>query len=87
MTRVDELNAAKDKPSLVDQFLSSLNSYTGLLKTRTEHKRLQTVRDAVSDDWYNYVEWDDGRQCVTARPQYKWRSRINNKYHLKLKAS
>ena len=86
LTRVDELNAAKVKTGIVDQFLSSLNSYTGLLKARTEHKRLMALRDSVSDDWYNYVEWDEGRQCVTPRPQYSYRNRMNSKYHLKLKA-
>lgn len=86
LTRVNELNAAKVKTGIVDQFLSSLNSYTGLLKARTEHKRLMALRDSVSDDWYNYVEWDDDRQCVTPRPQYSYRNRMNSKYHLKLKA-
>lgn len=86
LTRVDELNAAKVKTGIVNQFLSSLNSYTGLLKARTEHKRLMALRDSVSDDWYNYVEWDEGRQCVTPRPQYSYRNRMNSKYHLKLKA-
>ena len=84
-SRMRELNRKTGKEKRLDEMLSSANSYTGLLKNRTEHRRISLLRNMILDQWGGYVSWDDRRQCVTCLPRYRWRKRINDKYHLKLK--
>ena len=85
MERVEELNETKNKAANIDDFIASVNSYTGQLKNRTEHKRLTLLRESISPDWFQYVEWDEKRSCVVPVQEYSLRSRMNKKYHLKLK--
>lgn len=59
--------------------------YTGLLKNRTSFRRICQLRDTISHDWWQWLEWNQRRQCVASKPQYTFRARINNKYNLKLK--
>ncbi len=84
LQRVRELNRIADKESNIDAFLCSMNSYFGLLKQRTDYKRLIKLRDAIDPSWWRYVRWDEKRQCVTTQEEYSWRERMNRKYHLKL---
>lgn len=83
--RVAELNRIENKDARIDAFLSSMNSYFGLLKQRTDYRRLIALRDAVDPEWWEYVQWDEKRRCITPRPEWSWRERMNKKYHLKLK--
>lgn len=83
--RVAELNRAFNKEAAIDRFLSSMNSYFGLLKQRTDYGRMLKLRDAISEDWWRFVQWDSERCCVTCRDEYRWRERMNRKYHLKLR--
>lgn len=85
LTRVRELNLVEDKAATIDTFLSSMNSYFGLLKQRTDYRRMLRLRDEISQDWWQFVRWDARRKCVTAQPCWSWRSRMDRKYHLNLK--
>lgn len=84
-TRVRELNRIRDKEHAIDVFLSSMNSYFGLLKQRTDYRRLTKLRDAITPEWWQFVQWDDRRKCVTAQPFWCWTARMERKYHLNLK--
>ena len=57
----------------------------GLLKNRTSYKRICTLRDAIVDEWWRWLDWDQRRQCVVSKPQHTFRQRLCKKYHLKLK--
>ena len=57
----------------------------GLLKQRTDYRRMLRLRDEISQDWWQFVRWDARRKCVTAQPYWSWRSRMDRKYHLNLK--
>lgn len=83
--RVKELNAERDKLGDLDKFVASVNSYTGLLKGRTDFKRLQSIRDLIDDKWWTMCFWNDKKQCLGYLPDYTIRQRLNNKYHLHLK--
>ena len=85
VSRVRELNAVADKIQHIDSFVSSINSYTGLLKGRTDFGRLQQLREMIHPDWWNLCDWDARRLCVVYRPQYSVKARLNQKYHLKIK--
>lgn len=85
LARVRELNGVEDKAARIDAFLCSMNSYFGLLKQRTDYRRLLRLRDEIAPDWWQYVQWDDRRKCVTALPYWTWTARMDRKYHLKLR--
>jgi len=69
----------------IDALVETFNSYGGLLKNRTDHKRLMDLKDKLSSEWWQWLEWDKRRQCVTYKPEYSINERLNKKYHLKLK--
>ena len=70
---------------LADRFISTINSYTGLLKNRTSFRRVCQLRDAIADDWWQWIDWDQRRLCVMSKPQHTFRQRLCKKYNLKLK--
>lgn len=84
LTRVAQLNTVHGKRYLVDVFLSSVNSYFGLLKQRTDYRRMMELKDAIAPSWWEFVRWDEERYCVTCREEFSWRTRMDRKYHLKL---
>lgn len=66
----------------LENFLSSVNSYFGLLKTRTDHKRLLALLQVINLDWWYYCHYNPQRQCIAANESYSHRNLINSKYHL-----
>jgi hypothetical protein len=74
-----------EKYDAIDRFIAVVNSYTGNLKNRTSRKRLQRIREAIGADWWQWLEWDEVRNCVVSKPEHTFRERINRKYHLRLK--
>lgn len=83
LNRIHELNGERYKD--IDAMVSSFNSYSGLLKSRTDYARLISLRDEVATCWWKWLAWDQRRLCITYKPQYSIHSRLNNKYHLHLK--
>jgi hypothetical protein len=88
LARIEEYNqlSTVEKYRELDRFISTVNSYTGLLKNRTSFRRITVLRDSLSQDWWQWLDWDSRRQCVVSKPQYTFRARLNDKYHLKLKS-
>ena len=88
LARIEEYNKllTVEKYRELDRFISTVNSYTGLLKNRTSFRRVCQLRDAIADDWWQWLDWDARRQCVVSKPQHTFRARLNDKYHLKLKS-
>lgn len=87
LERITEYNhiPSLEKYIYLDRFISTVNSYTGLLKNRTSCKRICQLREAIADDWWAWLDWDQRRLCVISKPNYTFRARLNDKYHLKLK--
>ena len=87
MDRINEYNqmATVEKYKELDRFISTVNSYTGLLKNRTSYRRICMLRTVIASDWWQWLDWDQRRLCVISKPQYSFRARLNSKYHLKLK--
>ena len=80
---VDGLNKRQYKD--IDRMASMFNSYGGLLKNRTDHKRLVELRDRLSPEWWQWLDWNENRKCVNFKHEYSINERLNKKYHLKLK--
>lgn len=57
----------------------------GLLKNRTDFKRMMWLRDSVCPYWWTMCGWDGRRQCVTCLPGYTLRDRLNRQYNLHIK--
>ena len=88
IARVKEYNAIpnNEKYYHLDRFISTINSYTGLLKNRTSFRCICQLRYTIALDWWQWLEWDYRRQCVVSKPQHTFRQRLCKKYHLKLKS-
>ena len=87
ISRINEYNKmpTADKYYHLDRFISTVNSYTGLLKNRTSYKRIMVLKETIADDWWQWLDWDQRRLCVVSKPQHTFRQRLCKKYHLKLK--
>lgn len=83
--RICELNNITDKKANIDNFVSAVNSYTGLLKNRTDYRRIQQLVNRISDEWWEMCRWNKRKQCVAYLPEYSVNNRLNRKYRLRLK--
>lgn len=80
---IEELNRSKHKD--IDKMVSVFNSYSGLLKNRTDHRRLIQLKNKLSPEWWLFLEWDERRLCLVCKQEFKIYERLNDKYHLNLK--
>ena len=85
LSRIEEFNSLTEKYDNIDRFVSSVNSYLGLLKSRTSYRRIQKVIGKIAPEWWQWLQWDARRQCVIFQPGHTLNDRLNNKYNLKIK--
>ena len=87
IARIHEYNQLpiEDKYRELDHFISTVNSYTGLLKNRTSYNRIIQLKATVGEEWWQWLDWDQRRLCVISKPTHTLRTRLCKKYHLKLK--
>lgn len=87
LARIREYNqlTAVEKYRELDRFISTVNSYTGLLKNRTSYSRIMALKAAIGKDWWHWLQWDSRRQCVVCMEGFTERGRLSLKYHLRLK--
>ena len=78
--RINELNERRYKD--IDEMMDMFNSYGGLLKTRTDYKRLLELRDKLAPEWWQWLEWNDDKLCLAYRAGWSEAERLNRKYHL-----
>lgn len=83
--RIKQIDKLEDKYQNLDAFVASFNSYSGLLKNRTDYRRLQRLKDMMHPDWWQWLSYDERRQCLVYLPDYTVKARLNTKYNLKLK--
>ena len=72
----------KPREEQIEKFLSSMNSYFGVMKGTNGYARLRDVLDLMNPAWLEYVEWNKNRLCLQAKPEYSERNRIINKFNL-----
>ena len=66
--QVEVMNRIVDKKNNIDKFLASVNSYTGITKSRTSFKATQEIRRRICEKWWEFLDWDSRRQCVVCKP-------------------
>lgn len=81
VTCVRNQNKAVSIRRLVE-FLASINSYTGTLKTRNGYALLRNLWDRVNESWKEYCELDLKRCCVVAKDGYRTNQLLSKKYNL-----
>ncbi len=69
----------------IDKMLQCFNSYSGLLKNRTDYKRLVALKDMLSEDWWKWIEWNENKLCLSYKDGHSVNERLDRKYSLKLK--
>ena len=82
-TRIAEYNEVKDKEACLDNLIASVNSYTGILKNRTDYKRMIRFVGMLDDEWKSMLTWDKRRLCVVAKEGYKRRDILFKLYNIR----
>ena len=87
LSRVDEFNAMAERKrnEVLPMLICSMNSYTGMLKNRTDYKRLVSLCDGLDDGWKKRVVWNKDKICLNVAPKYDIRRFYNHKYNIHLK--
>lgn len=80
---IKEMNVSRYKD--IDKMVATFNSYSGILKGRTDHKRLIDLRNKLSEDWWKWLAWDAKRNCLVYQEYYSMNRRLDRKYNLHLK--
>lgn len=80
---IEGLNACPYKN--IDRMVASFNSYSGLLKARSDYKRLLDLRGKIGKEWWQWLAWDDRRKCLVFQEYYSPNRRLDRKYKLHLK--
>lgn len=64
----------------LEAFLSSINSYLGLLKHRTNYGVIRDMAELVSPKWLKYCHYNDDRRCFEANDGYGHHDILANTY-------
>lgn len=83
--KIRALNALRNKEAHLEQFLSTMNSYIGMLKNRTDYYKMMALLRMVSLEWWHYCFWNVRRQCISPVPSQRHRQRVCRRYGLKIK--
>jgi hypothetical protein len=83
--RIHDLNRCCNKEKMIDKMQSSFNSYSGMLKNRTDYGRLERLREMLHPDWWCYFTYNEHRHCLQCKPEYSKKARLKRKFNLKLK--
>lgn len=67
----------------VERALSTLNSYLGICKNVNGYNQAMLILRELSAKWWECLTFDRRRVCIQALPDYSYRNRIINKFHLK----
>ena len=71
-------------PWMLGHFLSSVNSYFGMMKHRSAYRIIRRLADMVSPEWLRYCHFDNDRRCFVANDGYRHNEILEKKYHFKL---
>lgn len=80
---IGEMNTLDIKD--IDKMVECFNSYSGLLKNRTDYWRLLALRDRLDNGWWRRLRWNDARHCLAYREGFTPNERLIRKYRITLK--
>ena len=65
---------------MAERFLSSVNSYLGILKHRNDYGKIRSLVEEVSPKWLAYCHYNDDRRCFVANEGYGHNDVLVRKY-------
>lgn len=74
-------------PSMTEHFLSSVNSYLGILKHRNDYGKIRDLVEEVSPKWLKYCHYNDDRRCFVANEGYGHNDVLVRKYGFRFNKS
>ena len=63
LCKVRFLNEVYDKSLYLDKFMCSMNSYLGMLKTKTEYNTIHRILNYVDEEWFAYFIFKEKKLC------------------------
>lgn len=82
--KILEMNRYRNKEAKLEHFVSSMNSYFGLLKNRTDYYKIFKLMHMVDLEWWDYCYYNVKKRCITVIPSQQHRRRLERKYSIKL---
>lgn len=83
--KIMEMNSCKDKEMELEHFLSSINSYFGLLKNCTDYYKILELLRMVDLEWWSYCYFNIKKKCISAVPSQGYKQRIYKRYNINFK--
>lgn len=85
--RIDEFNRMDEKTRVeeLNNIISSINSYTGMLKSGNDYHRMMSPYNSIDNKWKRLISWNAQRLCVNATDGFKYKRLVDRKYRLRLK--
>ena len=71
--------------SKLESFISSMNSYLGIFKTRNGYAIARNLIDTVNPKWWKYCHFNKERVCIQPNDGYHPTELLMRKYHFKIK--
>ena len=81
--KILEMNRYRNKEAKLEHFVSSMNSYFGLLKNRTDYYKIFKLMHMVDLEWWDYCYYNVKKRCITVIPSQQHRRRLERKYSIK----
>ena len=82
--KILEMNRYRNKEAKLEHFVSSMNSYFGLLKNRTDYYKIFKLMHMVDLEWWDYCYYNVKKRCITVIQSQQHRRRLERKYSIKL---
>ena len=73
-----------DKVIHTDRFLSSMNTYVGMMKLKTMRRTTERFRDCVLDSFGRFLGWNPQKECFCLKEKYTLKRVLERKYKVRL---
>ena len=85
--RIDEFNKmdSNARVSELNNIISSINSYTGMLKSGNNYHRLMKMCSRIDERWWRLIVWNKEKLCVNATSGFSYKRLADRKYGLRLR--
>lgn len=82
--KIKKLNKIKHKEKILHKFESTINSYLGLLKNRTEYNNIVKIINLIDDSWWKFFIYDNKKFKINHREYYTDKYLLIKEYNIKL---
>ena len=82
--RIRELNRCP-RHEKVETFQQCINSYLGQCKNCNGYGEMMKLIGLIDPAWWEFIQFNEKRRCLQAKPEYSFRNMQNKRYHIKPK--